>query len=67
MPGNNQDPQAALADVRAELEAIPADKVKEPPYPPDRIVGEANALYQVADRYREQLEEVNLDTALIDD
>ncbi|MFW5740752.1 MAG: hypothetical protein ACOC1F_10355, partial [Myxococcota bacterium] len=67
MPNDDYDPQVALEEKRAELEAMPASEVDKPPYPPDRMVGEANALYKVADRYRKELKEVNLDEALIDD
>ena len=67
MPGNNIDPQIALNDKRAELNAIPADKVKKPPYPPDSLVGEGNALYNVCVRYRTELNEVGIDDAVIDD
>ena len=66
MPGN-ADPQIALNDKRSVLEAIPADEVHEPPYPPDSLVGEGNALYNVAVRYRTQLNEVGVENEVIDD
>lgn len=67
MPTNPSDPKVALADKRAVLEAMPADQVKTPVYPPHHLVGEANALYEVGNRYRTALAAVNLDLSLIDD
>ena len=67
MPTNDLDPTVALAEKRSELDAIPADQVKDSPYPPATMVGEANALYLVADRHRAALVSVKLDEKFIDD
>lgn len=46
---------------------MPADAVHESPYPPHSMVGEANALYEVAQKYRGALLAVGLDERFIDD
>jgi len=67
MPTNILDPKQALTQVRPVLEDMPVDQVKEPVFPPANMVGEANALYLVADRHRAQLTKLGLDAKLIDD